>query len=377
MIQFNFMIKLIKCRAILTWLTTAILAIPTWSHAVTILSGPSFTPATNAPLAGVLQLTTDVNSRISVLVSDGTGIWEQDFYDYTTNHSETLLGFKPDQTNLIQVTIYDKDRNAYTAPQLLTFTTAPLPADFPTANVLTSEPSMMEPGYFLFIILHAVANYGYIVIVDNLGNVVWYAPGPADTIDVRQLANGDLFMHQQPPTNDFVEMNMLGEIVRTWSPPAGYPLDDHEGFITSHGTIIYLSDASYIVSNFPAFYTSNAPLETASVEDCPVVEISVTNSALLNAWSPLALGLVDPTRVTYLSYGTTPYGIDNEHANAIVDDTNDNSIIVSLRNQNAVFKFSRATGQEKWILGSPANWGTNWQPYLLTPVGTPFEWNYG
>ncbi len=24
-----------------------------------------------------------------------------------------------------------------------------------------------------------------------------------------------------------------------------------------------------------------------------------------------------------------------------------------------------------------ALWGTNWQPYLLTPVGTPFDWNYG
>jgi hypothetical protein len=31
----------------------------------------------------------------------------------------------------------------------------------------------------------------------------------------------------------------------------------------------------------------------------------------------------------------------------------------------------------KWILGPPANWGTPWLPYLLTPEGTPFDWNYG
>ena len=120
------------------------------------------------------------------------------------------------------------------------------------------------------------------------------------------------------------------------------------------------------------------PLKTANVDDNPVVEISFTNAALLNAWSPL--DLLDPTRVTYLTYGIgsgSPVGVDNEHANAIIDDTNDNSIIVSLRNQNAVFKFSRSTGQLKWILGPPALWGTNWQPYLLTPVGTPFDWNYG
>ncbi len=120
------------------------------------------------------------------------------------------------------------------------------------------------------------------------------------------------------------------------------------------------------------------PLKTVSVDDNPVVEISFTNAALLNAWSPLAL--LDPTRVTYLTYGIasgSPVGVDSEHANAIIDDTNDNSIIVSLRNQNAIYKFSRSTGQLKWILGPPALWGTNWQPDLLTPMGAPFDWNYG
>ena len=101
------------------------------AHAVTILTGPSFTPAANAPLAGLLQLTTDVNSRISVLVSDGMDIWERDFCDYATTHSVPLLGFKPGRTNEILVTVYDKDRNACTAPQLLTFVTAPYQQVFP------------------------------------------------------------------------------------------------------------------------------------------------------------------------------------------------------------------------------------------------------
>jgi hypothetical protein len=73
----------------------------------------------------------------------------------------------------------------------------------------------------------------------------------------------------------------------------------------------------------------------------------------------------------------SPYGVDNEHANAIIEDTNDNSIIVSVRTQNAVLKFLRSTGQLKWILSPPANWHPDWQPYLLTAVGTPFQWSYG
>ncbi len=367
-------------------LAAALLCASPRAKAVAMLSEPSFTPAANAPLAGVLQLSTDVDSRVSVLVSDGTSLWEKDFYDYTTHHSETLLGFKPGQTNLIQVTVYDRDRNASTAPQLLTFITAPLPANFPTSTVLTSQPDQLEPGYMLFVIYHASNRTGdYITMMDNSGNVVWYSPVPTSGsvyAEARQLDNGDLFLQLAPPSNEFVEMNMLGQIVKSWLPPAQYPINLHEGLVTSHGTILYLSDVSEVVHNFPTSDTASNPLlaTTTNVDDNPIVEISFTNSALLNVWSPLTNSLIDPTRVTYLTYGEfsgSTLGVDSEHANALVDDTNDNAIIVSLRDQNAVIKFSRSTGQLKWILGPPALWGTNWQPYLLTPVGTPFQWNYG
>ena len=353
------------------------LVISPCSHAVTILSGPTFTPAANAPLAGVLQLTSDVASRVSVLVSDGTNLWERDFYDFSTTHSVPLLGFEPGRTNLIQVTVYDKYQTACTAGQLLTFVTARLPANFPTSVVLKSEPDQMEPGYTLFMVQNRNALMNYITIMDNTGAVVWYCPAPAlYDADVRQLTNGDLFIVDSS-ANRFLELNMLGVTVRTWNAPAGYPINSHDGVPTDHGTILYLSDASRTVSNFPSSDTiSNAPLVTAKVDDNPVVEISVTNAALLNVWSPV--DMLDPTRVTYLTYAAgDSYGVDNEHANAVIEDTNDNSIIVSLRDQNAVFKFSRSTGQLKWILGPPANWSADFQPYLFTPVGTPFEWNYG
>jgi arylsulfate sulfotransferase len=231
----------------------------------------------------------------------------------------------------------------------------------------------MEPGYTLFIVHPNSGITGhYVTIMDNAGNVVWYCPSPATTsFDIRQLDNGDLFTE----ASGFREINMLGQTVRTWSPATGYPVNVHEGVPTAHGSILYLSDVSRTVSNFPSSTVSNAALKTVSVNDNPVAEISATNGALLNAWS--LVSLLNPTRITYLTYEfNTAYGVDNIHANAIVECTNDNSLIVSMRNQNAVIKFSRA-GQLKWILGPPANWGTAFQPYLLTPVGTPFEWNYG
>ena len=200
----------------------------------------------------------------------------------------------------------------------------------------------MEPGYMLMVIDHAyVITNNYIAILNNFGNVAWYSPVPtnfSEYADVRQLANGDLFLQLDPPANKFIEVNMLGETVTNWIPPTNYPVNLHEGLVTDHGTILYLSDASETVSNFPTSDTNPDPLlEKTNVDDNPVVEISYTNAALLNAWSPLYI--LDPTRVTYLTYGEfsgSADGVDNEHANALIDDTNDDSIIVSFRDQNAI-----------------------------------------
>lgn len=375
------MISKSSARRLIVALTAAVVVSgASFCQAITILSGPTFTPATNAPLAGLLKLTTDVPSRVSVNVTYGTNSWQRDFYDFTTNHSLPLLGFKPDTTNEIQVTVYDENRNAYTAPQSLSFITAPLPANFPHSVVLKSDPSKMEPGYTLLIINNrATPNTNYVAIYDDTGSVVWYTPGRSEEVQVEQLKNGNLFL-VDGGDNRFVEMNLLGQIVHEWAPPASYPIiNDHDAILTDRGTIMDLSHVSVTVSNFPSSDTvSNPPLETASVDDSPVVEFSITNDAVLHVWSPV--DILDPTRVTYLTYGEysgSPYGVDNEHANALLQDTNNNSIIVSLRDQNTVFDFSRATGKLNWILSPHALWGTNWQPYLLTPEGTNFEWSYG
>ena len=189
------------------------------------------------------------------------------------------------------------------------------------------------------------------------------------------MTNGNLFFVETSKTG-FAEVNMLGQTVETWSTPSGYLADEHEDLLTDHGTILYVNITAEDVTNFPSSATdSNAPTENAIVEGSRVVEISATNSALLNFWT--LIDMLDPVRIDYLCFQLfTVFGNDPEHANAIIDQPADDSLIVSLRNQDAVIKFSRA-GQIKWILGPPENWGPEWQPFLLTPVGTPFEWNYG
>ncbi|HLH53135.1 MAG TPA: aryl-sulfate sulfotransferase [Verrucomicrobiae bacterium] len=361
------------------WATAALLlSVASSAPAVTLLSAPSFTPSTNAPLAGLLRVTTDVDTRVSVSVADGITSWTRSFHDFGQDHSIILAGFKPNRTNQIQVTVIDRGQNAQVATPSLVFLTAPLPADFPAPVVVRNEPAKMEPGYTLFIIQNRSLKKSYITMLDNRGEVAWFCPTPAlADVDVRQLPNGHLFLEEPNPINRFTEIDLLGQTVSRLAAPTNYPVNNHEAIQTARQSILYLSDVSQVVSNLPSSVTNaHAPLVTAAVDDNPIVEISATNGAVLNAWSPN--DMLDPNRVTYLTYSfQSSFGVDTEHANAIVEDSSDNSLIVSLRNQNAVFKFLKSTGQLKWILGSPENWSSKCQPYLLKAVGSPFQWCYG
>jgi hypothetical protein len=352
-------------------IVASIVSAPAVSHALTITSGPTWTPASNGPLAGVLELNTDVSSRVSVVVCDGTNTWERNFLDYGTVHSNIVLGFRAGCTNVITVTVQDKNRNRITAPDPLVFNTLPLPDYFPEIVLLASKPDKMEPGYTLFRGLK-YGGPGYIIIVNNAGQVVWYSD-VASKLDVRQLANGNLFV---PLEGSFTEVNMLGETVNSWAVPPERLVNQHDGVPTPHGTILYLSDASRMVTNFPTSAKNPlAPAATTNVMYQAVVEISATNAALLNIWH--TIDMLDPRRISYLTYSIkTSLGWDWGHANAVIEDPRDDSLIVSLRHQNAVVKFERATGQLKWILGPHENWGPEFQQYLLTPVGAPFAWNY-
>ena len=304
-------------------------------------------------------------------MNDGTNTWERNFLDYTNVHSTTLLGFKPGRTNVITVTVRDKFRNEVTASNAVSFVTAPVPANFPRIVLLESKPEKMEPGYTLFRGQNN-GGPGYVIIVDNVGEVVWYS-STSTVLDVRQLANGDLFI---PLVTTMNEVNMLGQTVRTWVVPAAWRVNNHDGVPTPHGTILYLSDASRVVTNFPTSATDpNAPTRTTNVLHQAVVEISYTNAALLNTWLPI--DILDPRRISYLTFTfRNAMGWDWSHVNAVIEDPRDDSLIISMRHQNAVVKFARSTGQLKWILGPHENWGPAFQPYLLTPVGTPFAWHY-
>jgi hypothetical protein len=232
----------------------------------------------------------------------------------------------------------------------------------------------MEPGWTLVDRFYhrESPSHGptYTMILDAAGEVVWY--GGLGAIATSRLTNGDLLYQLEDVAT---EVDLLGTPVRTVAladPGQGL---HHELVLTEEGHYLSLTHTLRFVSAYPTSDTDpTAPPRSTLIADNPAVEFAADGS-LLHVW-PLA-DLLDPTRIGYESLNQSRVGTkDWAHANAVVFDPRDDSLLVSIRHQDAVVKLSRATGELKWILGPPANWKPAFQPFLLQPVGLPFAWQY-
>jgi len=183
---------------------------------------------------------------------------------------------------------------------------------------------------------------------------------------------------------------MLGNIVNVWHSAGSFEGDEgsipvntltfhHEVFEMQSGNFLVLSVEFRSIPNYPTSVCDPlAPLGTAIVAGTVVVEFA-RDGTIVNEWS--MLDLLDPFRLGYGSFNDgfnslfeTVFGEEREtrdwsHGNAVIHDPADDSIIVSLRHQDAVVKFSRQTGELRWILGPHENWDQEqFGEFLLTPL---------
>jgi arylsulfate sulfotransferase len=334
--------------------------------ALAIVTPPTLTMDPNglAPLAGVVEAETNVPARATLAVTGATESWTVQLPEYATDQYLPVLGLVPDSTYTVTVTFTDAAGTSVVSNPPLQAVTPPLPADFPEILVSVSQPEKMEPGYTL---LDRVTGTDYQIIVDADGDVVWYSTvAGRDTV---RLLNGHLRWRSN---TSIWEFDLLGN--QEPSIALGAANLHHEFFRTAYGAYLSLSREIITVNDYPTSDTDPAaPTQTAQIEADVMVEFGL-DGALLDSWS--LADIIDPTRIGYMSLDADESGVyDWSHSNAIIHDHRDDSIIVSVRHQDAVIKFSRATGELVWILGPHDNWKPEYQPFLLQPVG-PLSWQY-
>ena len=69
--------------------------------------------------------------------------------------------------------------------------------------------------------------------------------------------------------------------------------------------------------------------------------------------------------------------MDWSHANGVCYDEASDTLIVSCRNQDAIFGIRKADHKLLWLLGDPTGWEDVDASMFFTPVGDDFEWQYG
>ncbi len=365
-----------------SFLIMSIILSSSQATALEIIQSPTLTmnPNGTTPLAAIVQFETDIPARVTAHISNGVESWTREFSQYMTQHDIPILGLKPDNAYSVELTATGEDNNHITISPALQAVTDSLPDDFPTISVSVSEPSRMEPGYTLIDkfsrkmptqtnTLPPDSNLPiYSIILDNTGDVVWYST--LGSSHMGQLSNGHI--HYNNGTH-IVEIDLLGNIINTINLEAS--AIHHDIFFEGSGKILSLTNDQVEVESYPINYTDpNALNQSTLIRDTPVVEFS-SNGTLLNQWN--LTDILDPTRIGYYSLFKLPDdSADWSHANAVLEVSNDDSIIVSVRHQDAVVKFSKSTGEIHWILGDHSNWPPKLQPYLLTPIGLNFEWQY-
>ena len=243
-----------------------------WSIEVTLEPSLTMDPNGVTPLAGVVQLTTDIPTRATLTISNGSDSWVREFAEFQTEHYLPILGLKPDTSYSIEVIVTDQADESLVLTPLLPVVTSPLPADFPSINVLVSDPTKMEPGFTLLDKFTRgkpttpdATLPRYTIIVDDAGEVVWYSTLGANA--TRQLPNGNLFYLD----GNALEIDLLGNVKQ--SVALGVGRLHHDLFPTTNGTLLSLTRETVVVDGFPTSDTDpNAPTQTADIRDDPVVE---------------------------------------------------------------------------------------------------------
>ncbi len=370
---------------------------PTFSAEPSVTQNPN--PA--VPMAAVLSFRVDQPVETTVTVADGERTWDIVFDEgQEPGAGLPILGLRAGRTHTLGVTV----RNAageQALSQPLSYETPPLPtglADFPPFVVVKSDVERMEPGVRFLSVRRRIpgrinwhlptqfqfeVSWGMIVAIDALGEPLWYYLADTRIAGIKRLENGNLFYHG----TDFrsVEIDMLGNVVnqfyaehRPQGPVEGaVPVDaqslHHQPHEMPNGNFLALTANARRIENwYSSEYEVDAPRADADVVGDTIVEFD-HNGRIVWSWN--AFDHLDLNRIGYLTFDSYwqvrgfPGHWDWTHGNGVTYDTRDDSVIVSLRNQDAIIKIDRATSEVKWILAAHEDWSPEFQEKLLTPVG--------
>ena len=308
-------------------------------------------PYGNSPLTALVMFQTKaaVSPTVTIHGHDELTTYQHTF-DQSTNHYLPIYGLYADTDNQVTIT-YQED--SQTIKRDLTITTKPLPDDLALPTDVSANRQQLTNDLYFF----TPSSQGYAVAYDVNGDVRWYL-GQQATWKIDRLENGHLLLssdrlvNQPYYTTGLYEMDLLGKIYVEYQLPGGYHHDYYE-----------MPSGNLLVA------TNDFDNKHGTVEDV-VVELDRNSGDIVRTFDLKNILPSDQGQ----SENWSSY--DWFHNNSIWYDQDGNTIILSGRHQDAVIGLDYNSGQLKWIIGDPTNWGEDYQKYFFTPVGDNFEWQW-
>jgi len=285
-----------------------------------------------------------------------------------TDHEILVLGLRAETEYAFRVVATTEDGRSATA-DTDPVTTAALPADLPPLDVEVLDADAVAEGYVLFGARRWTpsqdAEWGYLLALDESGDVVWYLDVGRPSGDLRMLDNGNLVY--QAGNVSMTEITMDGETVWTReAPDVGIDSFHHEAFPTAEGNFVVLSSELRSIGGYPGDATYDVVGDTVAVLSGDGSTL-VAEHSLLDVLDPLRTraGFDNPYWNSHYadeSSGTK----DWSHGNAVIEDPADGNFILSLRHQDWLVKIDSSTGDVIWRLGEDGD-------FTMSGEG---EWTY-
>ena len=321
-------------------------------------------PSGYAPLTAEVSFLTSRAVHVEVVV-EGLEGGEDVVGRFDYQHDQVtlpILGLYPSTHNRV-ILRFISGSNTLIAQNELMIEAPDIISDLPRIDFEVLRQSAIKPG------MNLVSYFGHNseftpqrpFMFDSQGVIRWYLdfrehPSLSSLFfddGVERLANGNL-LFGDGSTDRIIEMDMLGRIVDTWSMP-GF------GF---HHLVIEKPGGNFIA-------TVNKQ-GSSTVED-HIIEIGRTSHTIVREWD-LRQSLQYGRRAWPANFGDQD--VDWFHANGVVYDPSDDTIIVSGRTQGTI-KLSM-DNEVVWIVAPHRGWstsgnGVDLNSKLLQPLGADGE----
>lgn len=358
-------------------------------------------PQKRVPLVAIIDTDATIPVTAEIEIQDEVGHqWTVQGNSLPAQNVRLIAhGMRPDRLHHLTVKLTDPVSQRMEKSKPLEFRTPPLPDSFPPLEVTLADKDRVEPGVTIFPVNlwrndQSMMNYGYLIAVDESGEVVWLLRSGHRTADLRRLSNGHM-LYQHGNYRYAFEIDLLGNIVRQWhasrltpaptqqSIPVDIDTMHHEIVEHPNGNFFTLSTHLIEVDKFPTSVNDpGAAWESAHVVTDHLIEFNPDTGEVVRRID--LRKFLDPDRFGYLSLSSfwkpkydkridSP-SRDWSHANGLVLLPEEDAVIVSFRHLDCLIKIDLATESIRWIFGTPEGWSEKWHHYFLKPDNSQIEW---